>query len=131
MGHTSAVQKYIDHMATYKWWDVVQDEMKGQEMADFDITRWRSFAERYLVERAAAFEPGKEMEGIWTEVNNALSAYEHIYHVGVANTGKPMGAPDVPAMPEEQTLAALAAVHAPKREPWYRGLVSRFAKVHA
>lgn len=123
MGYTVRVQDILDQYDRYKW--------KGQGMADFDITRWRSFAERYLVERAAAFEPGKEIEGIWTEVNNALSAYEHIYHVGKVNDGKPIAVPDVPAMPEGQTLAALAAIHAPKGEPWYRGLVSKLAKVGA
>jgi len=30
---------------------------------DFDLPRWRSFAERYLVERASMFEPGKEAFG--------------------------------------------------------------------
>lgn len=108
MGYTKPVQGMLDDFQHYKW--------KGQAMSDFDITRWRSFAERYLVERAAAFEPGKEVEGIWTEVNNALSAYEHIYHVGMANAGKPMGVPEVPAMVRDE-----------ERSGWFQGLVTKLA----
>lgn len=107
------------------------NKLEGLLMSnDFDITRWRSFAERYLVERASVFEPGKEIEGIWTEVNNALSAYEHIYHVGMANNGKPIQAPEVPAMPlsfeTKQRMDAL--ILSPADKAWYHGLMSKFHK---
>lgn len=119
MGYTNPVQKYLDQMGSYKW--------EGQKMADFDITRWRSFAERYLVERASAFEPGKETEGIWTEVNNALAAYQHIYQVGEANAGKPMGRPaDVPAFEPNVETVAVAMTSLPADRAWYQKLVGGF-----
>lgn len=96
-------------------------------MADFDITRWRSFAERYLIERAATFEYGKDIEGIWDATNNALAAYQHIYNVGVVNAGKDMAVTfAAPATPEQQTLNALSAIHAPKDDPWYQSVLQKF-----
>lgn len=112
---------YTDEFLPYKW--------KERTMADFDITRWRSFAERYLVERASAFEPGKETEGIWTEVNNALAAYQHIYHVGEANVGKPMGRPaDVPAFVSVDQVQQIAndIVHDDAGRGWYQKLGGMF-----
>lgn len=55
---------------------------------DFDLVRWRSFAERYIVERARTFEVGRERDGIFLETQNALMAYQHIYNVGMVQEGK-------------------------------------------
>lgn len=45
-------------------------------MADFD--RFRSFAERYIVERAATFTKGKEREEAWTATLDAKTIYHNI-----------------------------------------------------
>lgn len=40
-----------------------------------DYTRFRSFAERYVVERAASFEKGKELEDGWRAVEDAKKLF--------------------------------------------------------
>jgi len=41
-------------------------------------TRFRSFAERYIIERASSFETGKEDAGIWKALQDAKRAYSMI-----------------------------------------------------
>lgn len=41
--------------------------------AGFD--RFRSFAERYVIERTASFSPGAELEGAWRAIQDAKKIY--------------------------------------------------------
>lgn len=45
-------------------------------------TRYRSFAERYVVERASTFRPGHEEEDAWKAAMSAKTAYNMIREVG-------------------------------------------------
>ena len=49
-------------------------------MADLD--RFRSFAERYVIERAASFRKGFEKEDGWEAIQTARSLYKMIEGVG-------------------------------------------------
>jgi hypothetical protein len=44
----------------------------------FDKQRFRSFVERYLIERASTFQPGKEREDAWLCVQDAKTIYANI-----------------------------------------------------
>lgn len=48
-------------------------------MSDYD--RFRSFAERYIIERASKFETGKEREQAWAATLDAKSIYQSIGRV--------------------------------------------------
>lgn len=89
----------------------------------FDVTRWRSFAERYLIERAATFEPGEEVKGIWQETLNALTAYQHIYHVGMANDGKDIAIPAAVPAVVSATETDLSSLLVDRN--WYQNLASK------
>ena len=45
-------------------------------MADFD--RFRSFAERYVIERASSFRTGHEQEDAWTAILDSKTLYHQI-----------------------------------------------------
>ena len=45
-------------------------------MADFD--RFRSFAERYVIERASSFRTGYEQDDAWTAILDAKAVYHQI-----------------------------------------------------
>jgi hypothetical protein len=45
-------------------------------------TRYRSFAERYVIERASTFRPGHEDEDAWMAAMRAKTAYNMIKEVG-------------------------------------------------
>lgn len=49
-----------------------------------DQERFRSFAERYIIERAHAFRPGHEQEDAWAALLDAKSSYGQIKSVGLA-----------------------------------------------
>jgi hypothetical protein len=46
-----------------------------------DVTRFRSFAERYVIERAGTFKADTEMQDAWNAVERAKSIYKHIENV--------------------------------------------------
>ena len=46
-----------------------------------DVTRFRSFAERYVIERASTFKSDTEMQDAWSAVERAKSIYKHIENV--------------------------------------------------
>jgi hypothetical protein len=43
-----------------------------------EVDRFRSFAERYIVERAGQFEKGKEREEAWQATLDAKTIYQNI-----------------------------------------------------
>lgn len=51
-------------------------------------TRFRSFAERYVIARAPSFRPGLEEEDQWTCMLNAKSAYKKIAAMGQGITAE-------------------------------------------
>jgi hypothetical protein len=53
-----------------------------------DVTRFRSFAERYVIERASTFKGDTEMEDAWNAVERAKSIYKHIENVANVEDAK-------------------------------------------
>jgi hypothetical protein len=53
-----------------------------------DVTRFRSFAERYVIERASTFKGDTEMEDAWSAVERAKSIYKHIENVANVEDAK-------------------------------------------
>ena len=47
-----------------------------------DLDKFRSFAERYVIERAASFRAGFEKEDGWEAIQTARSLYKMIEGVG-------------------------------------------------
>lgn len=43
-----------------------------------DVSRFRSFAERYVIERASTFKVETEIEDAWSAVERAKTIYKHI-----------------------------------------------------
>src|ERR1035437_7663708 len=56
--------------------------------ADMDVTRFRSFAERYVIERASTFKGETEMEDAWNAVERAKTIYKHIENVATVEDDK-------------------------------------------
>lgn len=59
---------------TRRWANMAQNETNEQ--------RFRSFCERYVIERASSFRQGHEEEDQWTAMLNAKSAYRKIQAMG-------------------------------------------------
>ena len=55
-----------------------------------DVTRFRSFAERYVIERASTFKSDTEMQDAWSAVERAKSIYKHIENVAEVEARKDM-----------------------------------------
>jgi hypothetical protein len=55
-----------------------------------DVTRFRSFAERYVIERASTFKNDTEMQDAWSAVERAKSIYKHIENVANVENDKDM-----------------------------------------
>jgi hypothetical protein len=53
-----------------------------------DVTRFRSFAERYVIERASTFKADTEMQDAWSAVERAKSIYKHIENVAEVEARK-------------------------------------------
>lgn len=53
-----------------------------------DVTRFRSFAERYVIERASLFKGETEMEDAWNAVERAKTIYNHIENVAMVEAAK-------------------------------------------
>ena len=53
-----------------------------------DVTRFRSFAERYVIERANTFKVETEMEDAWNAVERAKAIYKHIENVAMVEANK-------------------------------------------
>ena len=50
----------------------------------FNADQFKSFCERYVLERASSFKPETELQDLWNAVERAKQAYMHIeYVVGV------------------------------------------------
>jgi hypothetical protein len=49
---------------------------------NFDKQRFRSFCERYLIERAGSFLPGQERQDAWNAVLDANAIYKIIEQQG-------------------------------------------------
>jgi hypothetical protein len=56
-----------------------------------DVTRFRSFAERYVIERASTFKADTEMQDAWSAVERAKSIYKHIENVADVEARKDQG----------------------------------------
>src|ERR1035437_10848196 len=56
--------------------------------ADMDVTRFRSFAERYVIERASTFKGETDMEDAWNAVERAKTIYKHIENVASVEDDK-------------------------------------------
>lgn len=76
-------------------------------------TRFRSFAERYVIARAPSFRPGHEEEDQWTCMLNAKSAYKKIAAMGQGITAEELRAArpgpqpsQSPAGPQGQSATA-------------------------
>ena len=48
-------------------------------MSEMDETRFRSFAERYVIERASSFEKETAQNEAWQAINQALNIYQMIH----------------------------------------------------
>ena len=59
-------------------------------MANQEETRFRSFAERYVIERASTFRVGHEDEDGWIAVQRAKTAYKQIAEIGQATYPDPV-----------------------------------------
>ena len=53
-------------------------------MNDTEKTRFRSFAERYVIERASSFKEDTEQNDAWKAILQAKTVYKMIH--GIANT---------------------------------------------
>ena len=56
-----------------------------------DVTRFRLFAERYVIERASTFKADTEMQDAWSAVERAKSIYKHIENVAEVEARKDQG----------------------------------------
>ena len=63
----------------------------GISMVDQDETRFRSFAERYVIERTSTFPIGEEDKHGWEAIQRAKTAYKQIAMVAQATYGKDPG----------------------------------------
>jgi hypothetical protein len=68
---------------------ILSSEYKTED-ANVDVARFRSFAERYVIERASTFKGETEMEDAWNAVERAKSIYKHIENVANVEDNKDM-----------------------------------------
>ncbi len=52
--------------------------------ASLEVTRFRSFAERYVVERASTFPVGQEREASWQAILDAKHIYKRINYAAIS-----------------------------------------------
>lgn len=74
MGYGGSMQGAYAQAQTRRWAQMAQNESNE--------TRFRSFAERYVIARAPSFRYGHEEEDQWTCLLNAKSAYRKIEAMG-------------------------------------------------
>lgn len=74
MGYGGSMQGAYAQAQTRRWAQMAQNESNE--------TRFRSFAERYMIARAPSFRDGHEEEDQWTCILNAKSAFRKIEAMG-------------------------------------------------
>lgn len=74
MGYGGSMQGAYLQAETRRWAQMAQNESNE--------TRFRSFAERYMIARAPSFRDGHEEEDQWTCILNAKSAFRKIEAMG-------------------------------------------------
>jgi len=79
-----------------------------------DTQRFRSFAERYVIERASTFKGDTEMEDAWNAVERAKTIYKHIENVADVENAKDMAAQAPSGQGQATSVSAQAVGQLPK-----------------
>ena len=68
-----------------------------------NVARFRSFAERYVIERASTFKLGDEKQDAWIVIDDARKIYEQIGKVAEREYGPRLA---MPVLPENMPMTA-------------------------
>jgi hypothetical protein len=79
-----------------------------------DYSRYRSFAERYVVERAGTFRVGYEQEDAWKAQQDALSIYNSIDNIATRQYGNPATPQQIYKEAAQQFSAAAQLMNLPQ-----------------
>lgn len=83
-------EKLIISPLLRRYMDDVWQRWKPEDVMDTEeVKRFRSFAERYIIERASKFGTENELDDVWECLLRAKTAYKMVHRVAVEFEDKP------------------------------------------